>query len=263
MFDFGNLADAARTTLAVLVPLAVATMMIWMWKEERSGVASLFTPSERGRHHLGPQLTPDWKAGFRTTIDRLRGEAGRIAERAAHEAVKEQVRLAERDLEEATRRIESSVAHQWPQEWVAGAALQLAELRLHAAHSALTYHGAEASALGPSARLFNPVTLDHAGDIPSPYSIQSAVARNAAYRGEAAALGARAADAPALVEQLRLAHASLDEAAAWLTGEVLAYPLLMALADAADSLAHARLGLVRESLEAAAKGPAPAIRRRV
>ena len=223
-------------------------MMIWLWKEERSAVTSLFTGWEAGHHHLDPPLVPDWRRGRLARIDRIRGEAARIGARAAHDGMKRQVRLAERDLDEAERWLQSrSVVGDWSFVSIAESAVNLAELRLHGVHSALTYDGPEARALGASARLFSPVTTEGSKEIRSPYSVERALAWISRLQADAAALRERAGDDP-LVEQVQLAEGNLAEAGARLANDVLSYPLLMALAEAAGMLAGARLNAVAESL---------------
>ena len=246
MFDVGHLANGLSAVISVLGAVAGAAMVVRLWHNERAGVVSLFTDADRNSLHLSAPLNDNSSR----EIQALRDEAARIHARVQHSAMREQVRLAERDLDEALRLIEiQKSSGQQMLAVIAGTAVHFANLRLHAVHSAFVQHGAQAAALGVSARLLPGFTVLDADGRPSPYSVQSRFSHIAALVTNAAALGNRVSH-EVLREQVKLAERDLAEAEAWLREpDLLRRPVLVALADAAVMLAGSRMTVVQEILE--------------
>ena len=246
MFDIAQLANGATAVLAVLGVVAGVAVGIWLWQNDRASVVALFTDADRSSLHIGAPLNDN----FSRELQALRDEAARIHARVQHSAMREQLRLAERDLDEASRLIQIQKSS-GPQTlaFIVQSAIHFANLRLHVVHSAVVQEGPEAAALGFSARLLPGFTvLDNDGG-PSPYSVQSRLGHVAILVTKAAALRYRVS--PGLLrEQVRLAERDLAEAEAWLRQpDLLQRPVLVALADAAVTLAGTRMAVVQEVLE--------------
>ena len=245
MFDFGQLASSQNAVVTVLSVVAGAAMAMWLWHNDRASVVSLFTDADRSSLHIGARLNGNGSL----ELQALRDEAARIYARVEHGAMREQVRLAERDLDEASRlrQIQRSSGPQLLA-LIAEAAVHFANLRLHAVHSAFVRQGSEAVALGFSARLLPGFTVLNADGGRSADSVQSRLSHIATLVTKAAALGNRVSH-EILREQVKLAERDLAEAEAWLgEPDLLQRPMLVALADTAVVLAGTRMAVVEEIL---------------